>query len=209
MRFAAGSMAVLLIQQILVGVAVKRKGAHLTLVDAMTLSRGLAAGLMIGLVASGVRDRAGPAGWLGWGSMLYGSVVCDWLDGPIARRTGATSDLGAVLDLESDSWLTLAASASAATWAGLPAFCMAAPLARYVFLLSALRTIPYSRIYSGEPAWARQTGIAQGALFTAALAPFGGRFTRTALRFAAPIIAPMQLAVMVRLNHRVRLAAAQ
>jgi len=209
MRFAAGSMAALLIQQVLVGVAVKRKRVRLTLVDAMTLSRGLAAGLMIGLVASGVRDRTGPAGWLGWGSMLYGSIVCDWLDGPIARRTGATSDLGALLDLESDSWLTLAASASAATSGGLPAFCMAAPLARYIFLLSALRKIPYSQIYSGEPAWARQTGIAQGALFTAALAPFGGRFTRAALRFAAPIIAPMQLGVMVLLNHRVRLAAAQ
>ena len=202
-------MAALLTQQVLVGMAVKRKGARLTLVDAMTLSRGLAAALMIGLVASGVRNRTGPAGWLGWGSMLYGSIVCDWLDGPIARRTGATSDLGAVLDLESDSWLTLAASASAATWGGLPAFCMAAPLARYVFLVSALRKMPYSHIYSGEPGWARQTGIAQGALFTAALAPFGGRFTHIALRFAAPIIAPMQLAVMVLLNRRVRLAAAR
>jgi phosphatidylglycerophosphate synthase len=203
-RFAFGSVAGVLAQQTLVAVAAKRNSARLTWVDAMTLSRGLAAALLLGLLASGVRHRSGLAGWMGFGAMVYGSIVCDWLDGPIARRMHATSDLGALLDLESDSWLTLAAAASATAWGGLPAYCRAAPMMRYVLLLAALGKIPYSEIYAGEPSWARQTGIAQGALFTAALAPFGGRATRLALRLATPIVAPLQLMVMMLLHRRLR-----
>lgn len=203
-RFASGSIAVMLAQHTLVAVAAQRRRARLKLVDAMTLSRGLAAALLVGLLASGVRHRSGLAGWVGWCSIVYGSIACDWLDGPIARRTGATSDLGALLDLESDSWLTLAAGVSAVAWGGLPAYCMAAPVARYVLLFAALRKMRYSLIYSGEPPWARMTGIAQGTLFTAALAPFGGRATRFALRVATPIIAPMQLIVMMVLYRRLR-----
>jgi phosphatidylglycerophosphate synthase len=203
-RFAGGSLAAVLTQQTLVAAAATRKRARLTPVDAMTLSRGLAAALLAGLLASGVRHRSGLAGWMGWCSVVYGSIVCDWLDGPIARRTGATSDLGALLDLESDSWLTLAAGASASAWGGLPAYCLAAPVVRYVLLFMALRKLPYSEIYKEEPPWARQTGIAQGALFTAALAPFGGRATRFALRVAAPVVAPLQLMVMLLLYRRLR-----
>lgn len=203
-RFAGGAVAVILAQQFLVGLAARRKGVLLTAVDAMTLSKGFAAALLVGVVASGVRRRNGFAGWLGWGSLVYGSIVCDWLDGPIARRLGATSELGALLDLESDSWLTLAAGSSATAWGGLPVYCLAAPMARYVLLFAALRRIPYSKIYSDEPAWARQTGITQMALFTAALAPFGGPGTRLALRLATPIVAPLQLVVMVLLHRRLR-----
>jgi phosphatidylglycerophosphate synthase len=207
MRFTSGSLAAVLTQQTLLGIAVRRKRAHLTPVDAITLSRGLAAALLVGLVVSGVRHRSGFAGWLGWCSMVYGSIVCDWLDGPIARRTGATSELGTLLDLESDSWLTLAAGASAVTWGGLRTYCLAAPVMRYLLLLAALRKMPYAQIYSSEPPWARQTGIAQGTLFTASLAPFGGPVTRFALRLAAPIIAPIQLGAMVLLYRRLRVTS--
>ena len=168
----------------------------------MTLSRGFAAAVLVGLVASGVRHRTGLAGWLGWISLLYGSIVCDWLDGPIARRLGMTSELGALLDLESDSWLTLAAASSASAWGGLPGYCMSAPLARYALLLAALRKIPYEQVYVDEPAWARPFGIAQMALFTAAMAPFGGAGTRRAVRLATPIVAPLQLFGMLLLYRR-------
>jgi phosphatidylglycerophosphate synthase len=200
--FACGSVVAILAQQSLVAMAASRKRARLTTVDAMTLSRGFAAAVLVGLLVSGVRRRSGLAGWLGWGSLVYGSIVCDWLDGPIARRLDATSELGALLDLESDSWLTLAAASSAAAWGDLPSYCVAAPLARYANLMAALRRIPYTQIYSGEPAWARQLGIAQMALFTAALAPFGGAATRLAVRFATPIVAPMQLLGMLLLHRR-------
>ena len=134
--------------------------------------------------------------------MIYGSIVCDWLDGPIARRLGMTSELGALLDLESDSWLTLAAASSAIAWGGLPGYCMSAPLARYALLLAALRKIPYEQVYVDEPAWARPFGIAQMALFTAAMAPFGGAGTRRAVRLATPIVAPLQLLGMLLLYRR-------
>ncbi len=201
-RFAAGSVLATLVQQSLVGIAAARKNARLTVVDAMTLSRGVASAVLVGLLVSGVRRRNGVAGWLGWGSLVYGSIVCDWLDGPIARRLGATSELGALLDLESDSWLTLTAAFSAATWGGLPGYCMAAPLARYALMVAALRRIPYARIYADEPPWARPFGIAQMALFTAAMAPFGAAGTRLAVRLAAPFVAPLQLVGMLLLYRR-------
>src|SRR5439155_9876272 len=85
-RFAIGSVLAIVAQQALVGVAASRRNARLTAVDAMTLSRGVAAAVLVGLLVSGLRHRSGLAGWLGWGSVVYGSIVCDWLDGPVARR---------------------------------------------------------------------------------------------------------------------------
>jgi len=182
--------------------AVSRRGARLGAVDAMTLSRGAAAALLLGVHASGVRCRTGFAGWLGWASLVYGSIVCDWLDGPLARRLGATSPLGALLDLEGDSWLTLVTASSAVTWGGLPGYCIVAPLARYALLIVAMRRIPYERVYVDEPAWARPLGIAQMSLFTAALAPFGAAGTRLVVRLAAPIVAAFQLLGTVLIYRR-------
>jgi hypothetical protein len=107
-----------------------------------------------------------------------------------------------LLDLESDSWLTLAAASSATAWGGLPRYCMAAPLARYALLMAALRRVPYAQVYADEPAWARPLGIAQMALFTAATAPFGGAGTRHAVHVATPIVAPMQLLATLLLFRR-------
>jgi len=148
-----------------------------------------------------VRDRRGVAGWTGWLALCGGAVLLDWLDGPIARRLG-TSPAGAVYDLEADSWLTLSAAAAATVWGGLPARCLTAPVLRYPLLARALRHLPYEEVFASEPRWARWTGIAQMLLFTAALAPFGGRATRGAVRLAAPVVAPVQAAVMLALHHR-------
>ncbi len=64
---------------------------------------------MVGLLAAGLRDRrAGPA-WLGWGAMVWGATLSDWLDGPLARHAGTAGDLGRPFDLEADSLLTLCA----------------------------------------------------------------------------------------------------
>ena len=207
-RFAAASTGALIGQQALVALALRRNAGvapgRLSIVDLMTLSRGLAAAVLVGLLASGTRDRTGFAGWAGWLAVCGGSVVCDWLDGPIARRVG-TSPAGAVFDLEADSWLTLATAAAAAAWGGLPKLCLVAPAVRYLLLGRALREFPYRQIFASEPRWARWSGIAQMLLFTAALAPFGGPFTRRAVRLAAPVVAPMQLGVMVAVHHRLGL----
>src|ERR1700730_2021174 len=121
-RFAAASTGVLAVQQGLVSLVLRsqaRSGGpdNLSVVDLMTLSRGLAAALLVGLGASGTRDRRGFAGWTGWLAVFGGSVVCDWLDGPIARHLG-TSSAGEGFDLEGDSWLTLSTAAAAAPGGG-------------------------------------------------------------------------------------------
>src|SRR2546428_12781398 len=87
-RFAAGSMLAMLAQQSLVGVAASRKNASLSAVDAMTLSRGVASAVLVGLLVSGVRRRNGLAGWFGWGLLVYRSLVCGWVCGPVPARGG-------------------------------------------------------------------------------------------------------------------------
>jgi phosphatidylglycerophosphate synthase len=211
-RFAAGAGAAVAVQQALVALAIRRQATAgrpdgLGVVDLLTLGRGTAGAVLAGLVASGVRDRGGLAGWTGFVALCGGSVLLDWLDGPIARRLG-TSPAGAVYDLESDSWLTLAASAAATAWGGLPAHCMAAPAVRYPLLARALRHLRYEEVFASEPRYARPAGIAQMLLFTAALAPFGGRATALAVRLAAPVVGPVQLAVMLALHRRLGLGRA-
>src|SRR5438309_11934462 len=77
-RFAAGSVLGTLAQQSLVGIGAARKNANLTAVDAMTLSRGAASAVLVGLLPSGGRRRNGLVGWLGGGSLVDGSIGRDW-----------------------------------------------------------------------------------------------------------------------------------
>ena len=165
---------------------------RLTLVDGITLSRGATGALMIGLIASGVRHRRGSAGWLGWIALLYGAILSDWLDGPIARRLG-TSEVGAMFDIEADSWLTLCSSAAAVTWGGLPAYVVAPPVARYARLAALRRWVPYRQLVSGDPLWTRHIGMAQMMLFIAALAPFRGRATDFLVKIGTPLVVAGQL----------------
>jgi phosphatidylglycerophosphate synthase len=194
-RFGAGMGAVLLGQQALVHVAVARSRHRLSLVDAITLSRGGTGALMVGLIASGVRHRRGLAGWLGWIALIYGAIVSDWLDGPIARRLG-TSETGATFDIEADSWLTLCSSASAVAWGGLPGYVVVPPAGRYLLLAALLPYLPYRQLVSGDPLWTRHVGMAQMMLFIAGLAPFGGPATRVLARTGAPPIVLSQTATL-------------
>ncbi len=212
-RFYAGMCSTLVIQQILVGVAVQRGGGHgravqrhqLNLVDLMTLSRGWAASLLAGLLASGIRDRRGVAGWMGWLALLYGAILCDWLDGPVARHRG-TSELGVLLDREADSWLTLCAAGGAVGWGDLSVSAAAAPLLRYLLMFDALRATPYAALHADEPGWVRHLGIVQMLLFIAALAPFRGSATSRLVCLTAPVQTPLQLCGLILLHRRRRRA---
>lgn len=215
-RFSAGTGAAILGQQLLVGVALKRRVAQsresnrhrLNLVDVMTLSRGVTGALLTGLIASGVRHRRGRAGWLAWTALLYGAIVSDWLDGPIARRLG-TSDVGAMFDIEADSWLTLCSGAAAVTWGGLPAYVVAPPIIRYLRLAALRPFVPYRQLVSGDPLWTRHTGMAQMTLFIAALAPFGGRATRLLVQISTPPVVMSQLASLAFVSWRKLTAASR
>ena len=105
---------------------------------------------MVGVVVSGVRDRTGPAGWVAVLATLCGATLSDWLDGPLARHYGPTR-LGAVLDIEADSWLTMWAAAAAVAWGELPHWCLLAPLLHYAHAARALwrGTLPRG----GGPWW--------------------------------------------------------
>jgi phosphatidylglycerophosphate synthase len=208
-RFSAATGVAILGQQLLVGVALERRVAQppesnrhrLNLVDVITLSRGVTGALMTGLVASGVRHRRGLAGWLAWTALVYGAIVSDWLDGPIARRLG-TSEVGAMLDIEADSWLTLCSGAAAVTWGGLPAYVVAPPIVRYLRLAVLRPFVPYRQLVSGDPLWTRHIGMAQMTLFIAALAPFGGRATRRLVRIGTPPVVMSQLASLAFVSWR-------
>jgi len=207
-RFEAGAGLSVLVQQLLVGVAFRRHGSRaeaaphaLSPVDVFTLSRSTAAALMVGLLAGGITDRRGRAGWLGWIALLYGAIVSDWLDGPIARRLG-TSEVGAMLDIEADSWLTLSSSAVAVTVGGLPPYVVAPPILRYLRLAALGRLVSYRQLVSGDPLWTRHVGMAQMMLFIAALAPFGGRLTRSLVKIATPPVVVGQLATLAVVSWR-------
>src|ERR1700736_5756884 len=206
-RFGVGMGAALLAQQGLVGLALWRNGSRarrrhaISLVDAFTLSRAAAAALLVGVLTSGIGDRRGRAGWLGWIALLYGAIVSDWLDGPIARRRG-TSEVGAVFDIEADSWLTLCSSAAAVSWGRLPAYVVAPPIIRYLRLAALRPFVPYRQLVSGDPLWTRHIGMAQMTLFIAALAPFGGRATRLLVRIGTPPVVMSQLASMGFMSWR-------
>jgi phosphatidylglycerophosphate synthase len=95
-------------------------------------------------------------------SILIVGVVSDWLDGPLARRSPASS-YGARFDLEADSLLTLGA-AIAAVRRGAPRVVLLAPVARYV--VAALRP----HLDRDQAFWDRLTGVAQMAVLAGSIA---------------------------------------
>jgi phosphatidylglycerophosphate synthase len=165
-----------------------------TLADALTFCRAAAAMVLAGLVASSVRDRQGIAGWVGWAAMALGATVCDWLDGPLARRLGPTR-AGGALDIEADSWITLWSAAAAVAWGGLPWWALVAPLIRYAHPV--LDVLAGGLPTGGGPWWGRVTGTAQMALFFAALAPVDGPHRDATLQVAAVPIALAQCGAML------------
>ncbi|HXM55518.1 MAG TPA: CDP-alcohol phosphatidyltransferase family protein [Candidatus Dormibacteraeota bacterium] len=130
-------------------------GPMLSAPNALTLTRAGAAGMACGTAFSGAGRRSTLA------ALLLGCTVCDWLDGPLARRLGPTR-LGAVLDLEADSWLTLWGAAAAYRLGGLPGAALLAPALRYPLVAAASRRTPHR-------AWQRAAGVAQMAVIACGL----------------------------------------
>ena len=117
-------------------------------------------------------------------ALVLVGVVTDWLDGPLARRAGATA-MGARFDLEADSLLTLGA-AIAAVRRGVPRVGLLAPIVRYA--LTPAHAPDAVR-------WDRITGVAQMLMFGGALA----RFPVAAL--AIPVTAARCAALLARLDR--------
>jgi phosphatidylglycerophosphate synthase len=200
--YAAGVAGAVAVQDIFTRAMRRRLGPEdASPADLLTLSRGLCGAMLAGLVAADIRDRAGPAGWLGFLPSLLGATLSDWLDGPLARRAGPTR-LGAVLDIEADSWLTLWSAMAAVRWGGLPRWCLLAPVLRY--LHPAFDLLEGGAPAGGGPWWSRVTGTAQMTLFVVALAPLPHDGGRAPLRRAAVVISGGQGATLLVLLWRRR-----
>jgi phosphatidylglycerophosphate synthase len=199
-RFLLGLLIATGAQRLFLSAMMRRVGTEgASVADVLTLSRAGTGTILAALVTSGVRDRKGSAGWIGWLMLLLG--VTDWLDGRLARLLGPTR-LGAALDIEADSWLTLWSAAGAVAWGDLPIWYLLAPIIRYLDPLISLRhgKLPQG----GGPWWSRLAGACQTGLILIALAPFEPRQRNRFLSLAAlPVSAGQCLALLVLLIRKV------
>jgi len=187
-RYAVAGAASLAAAAAFTAVAARRLGDRvLTLPNALTLTRAGAAAMLCGTAFSGRGRRPGL-----WG-LVAGCTVVDWLDGPLARRLGATR-LGALLDIESDSWLTLWGAVAAHRLGGLPGWCLLPPALRYP--LAAGRPGPL------RP-WQRAVGVAQMVIIAGALTRWRPP-RRLALAVAAAQLASLGAGALVEDGGRAR-----
>jgi phosphatidylglycerophosphate synthase len=205
-RYMAGLMLTLITQHAFISAMIHVIGAEQSsLADALTLSRGATGAILAGLMTSGIRERKGIAGRMGWLMPLLG--VTDWLDGALARRAGPTL-LGGVLDIEADSWLTLWSAAGAVAWGEVPGWCLLPPIIHYLEPLQALTQGKLPR--GGGPWWYRSAGASQMGFLIVALAPFDWWHRKQFLTAASiPISIGQCTAIFVRLamilkHNRVR-----
>jgi len=155
-----------------------------TRANLLTMSRVVGASLISGTAAApGVGHRAAILALL-WGG------PSDWLDGPLARRDGPTA-LGAWLDIEADSWLTLWAAMATYRTRVLPRISLLPPILRYAIpVLQAWRKSKRPR----DRAWQRAAAGLQTVTFLFALTP-RGRLQRVA-RAVAPFATIAQSVAM-------------
>ena len=198
-RFVATALGSFLFQQILIARALAGHADgepdDLDAVDALTLSRGLAASIVAAAALAGPRDRQTYAAKLAWPLALSGSTLTDWIDGPLARRRGrGPTRLGRVLDLELDSWLTLATTFAGTRLGTLDAICLITPSLRYFAMAS---PISYDDVHAvGKSDRARNFGITQMALALASFAPFAGPATTGLARVASLVLLPIHVAAL-------------
>jgi phosphatidylglycerophosphate synthase len=197
--FLASALGSFLLQQFLIARALAHRDPgepdDLDAVDALTLSRGVAASVVVGAALAGPHDRTRYAARIAWPLALSGSTLTDWVDGPLARRRGrGPTRLGRVLDLELDSWLTLATTFAGTRLGTLHALCLVTPSLRYVAMAS---PIPYEDVHTvGKSDRARNLGITQMTLALASFAPFAGRGTTALARIASMILLPIHVAAL-------------
>ncbi|WP_017623876.1 CDP-alcohol phosphatidyltransferase family protein [Nocardiopsis chromatogenes] len=106
--------------------------------DRVTLARAVLVGAVAALVADAAFGRPAHTGTLA--VMASVALAMDGLDGPVARRTGTASRLGARFDMEVDAFLILVLSVHAAFLLG--PWTLAIGVARYAFAAAA-RTAPW------------------------------------------------------------------
>jgi phosphatidylglycerophosphate synthase len=191
LRYLLGLALAMKVQRAFLAAMIDRTGPRdASLADVMTLSRAATGAVLAGLAASGIRDRTGMAGKLSWSLILLEASAIDWLDGPLARLLGP-SQLGSVMDIEADSWLTLWTAICATAWADLPRWCLLPPIMRY---LDPMLDLSRGRLpRGGGPWWGRLTGTSQMILFLAALAPLKGQWRERVMKIVKLAALPVSI----------------
>jgi phosphatidylglycerophosphate synthase len=140
-----------------------------SLADAVTLGRAATGAHALGLAVAARRTTTPLTGPLCWAPLLVAVTVADWGDGWCARRMGQDTQRGAVLDVETDSWLTFCCACVAVTVGGLPGYAAFTPLARHaLFWHSIVQDIPAPVRFRGSW-WERTIGTAQMAVLLGGL----------------------------------------
>jgi phosphatidylglycerophosphate synthase len=201
--FMSTALGSFLLQQALIARTLARRPEgepdDLDAVDAITLSRGLAASIVAASALAG--SRRSYAAKLAWPLAVIGSTLTDWIDGPLARRRGrGATQLGRVLDLELDSWLTLATTLAGTRLGTLDAPCLITPSLRYLAMAS---RISYEDVHAvGKTDRARNLGITQMALALASFAPFAGVTTTAVARVASLVLLPIHVLALAAALRR-------
>lgn len=143
--------------------AMRRHGTEsLGPADHVTLARAVLVGGVTVLVADGISEDA-PVTIIV--TLAAVALVCDFLDGRIARRTGTASSLGARMDMEVDAFLLLVLSVHVSFAFGF--WVLAIGVMRYVFV-AASWALSWLRA-DLPPSFARKTVAAlQGIVLVAA-----------------------------------------
>lgn len=128
--------------------------------DLVTLARAALVGGVLALVV----DGSGPGPVVALASV---ALLLDAVDGPVARRTGTASALGARFDMEVDAFLLLVLSAAAA--ARLGPWVLAIGLLRYAWV-AAGRVLPWLRGELPVRRSAKVVAAVQGIVLVAAVA---------------------------------------
>jgi len=126
----------------------------------VTLARATLAVGVAALAADSLAHDPSTAALVG---LAAGALALDLVDGPVARRTGTVSALGARFDGEVDAFLILALSVFVAPEYG--AWVLAIGLARYAFLAGE-RLLPWMRAPLPPRRWRRVVAGLQGVALT-------------------------------------------
>jgi phosphatidylglycerophosphate synthase len=160
----------------------RRPGERLGPASRVTLARAALAVAVAALVADSFTRDTPVALLVGLAAV---ALALDAADGPVARRTGTASALGARFDGEIDAFLILALSVYVAPAYG--AWVLAIGAARYVFLAGEW-LLPWMRAPLPPRRWRRVVAATQGVVLTVAAAGILPRALTQALLAAALVL---------------------
>lgn len=131
--------------------------------DAFTLTRAVLAADVAALVAD-TWGKALPA--TAMVTVASVALALDWVDGRVARRTGTTSAVGALLDQEIDAFLILVLSVAASREFGN--WVLLSGAARYLMLIAGVLA-PWLAVPVPPRYWGKVVAAVQGVTLTAAI----------------------------------------